>query len=726
MAGKSAYWGIVILICAAQAGIALNTASQAKNAVQVPNQSIKVKTELVEVRAVVTDRQGRPIENLHKEDFALLVNNQPRTIDVFSVVSTEDKGSPTVEKSPAMVAKNLGSRLTETPARTVVLFIDTLHLSASSLMQTKQVLRRFVNERLTARDMVALVTSSGTLGLAQQFTRDRQLLTYGIEKIGPGLMARESFFTPYLAASIESGDADAMALGIDLLRSEDGIDGDLRSMEILARRRAAEILIDASYVCRATFLTLKAIADQMTSMPGQRMIVLFSDGFSMRERGGGLQTSELESTIGRAVRSGVTIYSIDTQGLRPPPIFDVSMRGGAAGPRLVSYLSSAEMDEQNGMHALAADTGGEMYHDTNDPEGALGKALDANRSYYVLGYYLGNNGDSRRFLQYTLRVKNHPEYLIRTQKGYFAPDKAEAKQAEDGKNPERRFAQAIQNPLPVTALGVSACAEYIESDDDKQLSLTIWLDGQNLQYREVEQRYVSEVDVISLIYDAKGKQIYGFSELIQGNLTLEQVELAKRNGYRFFQRLALKPGVYQARIGVREKGTDRIGTANAWIEVPDPARSRYVVSNLVPVDAASAANSSGEVRMQMSVGKSRVVQGVRMYPGDRPCPYYFQVQRGAKAEAELNLEFQMEIAQAGKTLVRSNWQPVSMGIKDDKWFTVTGQLSLASLNPGIYELRAIVREPQSKRTVIRSVIFGVESAGMVGVRSGRFHIVPFA
>ena len=79
------------------------------------------------------------------------------------------------------------------------------------------------------------------------------------------------------------------------------------------------------------------------------------------------------------------------------------------------------------------------------------------------------------------------------------------------------------------------------------------------------------------------------------------------------------------------------------------------------------------------------------------------------------MEFQMEIAQARKTLVRSNWRTVSMGLKDDKWITVTGQINLARLDPGIYELRATVRELQSKRTVARSAVFGVESVG-TGIR----------
>jgi VWFA-related protein len=718
MAGKKAYVAILCLLCAARADVTWNTAAQTKKDAQMPNQSIKVKTELVEMRAVVTDRQARSIKNLRREDFELLVNKQARTIEVFSFVGGEDKPLLTSGNDPSAVPKSLVAPIAEMPARTVVLFVDTLHLSISSLIRTKEVLRRFVQERLTARDLVALVSSGGTLGLAQQFSRDRQLLSYGIEKITPGPVSRKSLFTPFLAASIESGDAGALGLGIDLMRIEGAIPGssnsgtrsdDVRGLENIVRFRAAEILAESSYLSKATLLTLKEVADRMTSMPGQRMIVFFSDGFSLRERGGGFQTDDLEAAIGSAVHSGVTVYSIDPQGLRPPELADVSTSYVAWNPRLDTFMSSARMDEQNGIRALAADTGGEAYLSTNDMEGVLAKALDANREYYVVGYYRDDKVDGRRYLPYTLRVKNHPEYLIRTQKGYFAPDVAEAKQAEAEKSPQQRMVKAIHSPLPVTALEVSACADYIEMGDDKQVSLTIWLDGQNLQYRAVNQQSVCELEVVSLIYDSNGKQVHGFSDLVQGSLTPEQLALATCNGHRFFRRLALKPGMYQARVGVREKATDRIGTATAWIEVPDLTRTRFAVSNLILVDAPLVANNVATNRMHPSIGMSRIMQGVRWYSDSQSCPYLFRVQKGARSEREHSLEFQMEILHLGKTVVRSEWLPVSIGAKDAKGITVKGSLNLAGLDSGLYELRVTLQDPQSKRTIERSSVFAIEA-----------------
>ena len=46
-----------------------------------------VKTELIEMRTVVKDKKGRIIEDLKKEDFELLENDQPQGISFFSISS---------------------------------------------------------------------------------------------------------------------------------------------------------------------------------------------------------------------------------------------------------------------------------------------------------------------------------------------------------------------------------------------------------------------------------------------------------------------------------------------------------------------------------------------------------------------------------------------------------------------------------------------------------------
>ena len=187
--------------------------------------TIKVKTELVELRVSVADRQGHPIGNLAVEDFELRLDGKPRSIDFFSFTRVEDSEKPSGIPASGTRQKSMRARLTGAPVRTVVLFIDTLHLSVSSLALTKQALRKFVDERLTDQDMVALATTAGSLGIAEQFTRNRELLRYGIEKISPGPIMRQSYFTPYLAACIQRGDSEALRIGAALLRLEEGITG---------------------------------------------------------------------------------------------------------------------------------------------------------------------------------------------------------------------------------------------------------------------------------------------------------------------------------------------------------------------------------------------------------------------------------------------------------------------------------------------------------------------
>jgi len=132
------------------------------------DQPIRLKTELIDLRAVVTNKRGQPITDLKKEDFELLENGKPQEVSFFSIVKIPGRGEARrSENPPAAAAPNVPAGVTrapETPARTVLLFVDTLHLSPQSLLNVKQSLRKFIDERLTDHDLTAIVTSAGSRG----------------------------------------------------------------------------------------------------------------------------------------------------------------------------------------------------------------------------------------------------------------------------------------------------------------------------------------------------------------------------------------------------------------------------------------------------------------------------------------------------------------------------------------------------------------------------------
>jgi VWFA-related protein len=761
---------IVVLLCSITAIPGQDDAAKIKPKEEPEIQKIKVETNLMEVRAVVTDRKGQNIESLKKEDFELLESDQPQEIGFFSISQLEgDRSrSAAAETGPQDREASLQKareRLSRPPVRTTLLFVDSLHLSFTSLNRVKDALRKFVKEKMTEQDVVSLVTTSQTFGAAQLFTRDKELLNYAIERIRLGPVAHESLLTPVLASEVLSDRIDAVRQAVDIMRQEKNIECGCDLLRTLARSEAMRVISEASFARKATFSILKDYAEFMERLPGKRMIVVFSDGFTLRDSDMGIHTEQLQPAIDRAVRSGVVIYSIDAKGVAGLPTIDVSKnmrrtyadtykrdnefassnpgesqssaqtkaeieacREAAYCPndpnycdsrcfipppgQLENFLHLSEREVQNGLVAMADQTGGNMYANHNNLDIPLAQAFDANRFYYVLSYYLPRGSDPRKFRSIKVRVRNHPEYTVRTARGYSLSETAETLAADAAKTPQQRLIKAMGAPFPLTDLGVSAQADFMEGEtDDKQVSLTAYFDGDRFQYQEKEQRKVIGLEILYAVYDSSGKQMNAISANVEGKLTPEGMAQAKTSGFRFSQRLALKPGVYQMRVGVREEGTDRMGTAATWIEVPEIVSGKLEMSSLAlrnPLETDSTAKEGINVS---ELEQIKIVQGIPLFARNDFCDYSFRVYPGGPASANPDLQWMSELSRDGKPVKQEPWRPVPQedrNVDNKGWFDLDGEVDLSGFTPGIYELRVSVKDAKSNKTVQRTAVFDVE------------------
>src|SRR5262249_48448185 len=225
-------------------------------------------------------------------------------------------------------------------------------------------------------------------------------------------------------------------------------DPTLKSLDIdeIVKAKARQVLSEATYMRRATLIKLREVVQRLSDLPGQRLLVMVSDGFTLYDIGGSQNMDDLQSVTSRAVRSGVVIYSIDSKGLQPEALFDASI-DLPSDPRISRYVSAGERDLENGLNALAKDTGGEAIFNTNDTAGAMRRALDDNQVYYRLAYYPEITESDRNFRKITIRIKNHPEYQVRAQRGYIPADLAKKTKEEEAKTPQQRFVNAILAPL---------------------------------------------------------------------------------------------------------------------------------------------------------------------------------------------------------------------------------------------------------------------------------------
>ncbi len=693
---------------------------------------IKTKTELMQLRTVVLDRSGHVVENLKKEDFELYEDEKPQEISFFNISRLDDnqKKQGSVENEPRL-GHVTQKEQSQTPDRSTLLFVDTLHLSISSLNRVKEALRHFTSVRMTDRDMAAIATSGQTLGIAQQFTQDKKLLNYAIEQIRLGPIGSEKAFTPLLAAGVLANQVDDYRLAIDLIRGEQNL-RDCCMLRTLARNRALQVLSEQSFYRKSTVSAIRDFSEQMINLPGKKMIIIFSDGFTLYDNDSGTHSDQLRPIIDLAVKSGVAVYAIDAKGLQIPPTVDAGKNRSSSTPDSVEtncngtteprceapdpgqinrIMSLSEREELNGLSQIAQETGGKLFGATNNIDRLVDEALDANRYYYVLAYYLQANDNGQKFRKIRLRVRNHPEYAVQTARGFYPSALKSKSESEAVISPHQRLINSINAGYSLNQLNVSATSEFMTNQsDDKNVTLTIDFEG--YKSTQTEQRQTANIgfEIISYIYDAESKQVEAISATVNGKLTPERVSQAENNGYRFSRRLLLKPGVYQARIGIREEGTDKFGTATAWVDVREPENQKFDMSSIILRNPLNKNSELGEDDKR-DLEQIKIAQGIPLYGRDIFCEYSFRIHPGKTTSQDAEIVFMRELLKGGKAVKAEPWLAIfedETKVDSKGWFEVHDDMDLSSLDPGIYELRVTVKESRSNQIVQRNAVFGVE------------------
>jgi VWFA-related protein len=632
---------------------------------------IRLNTELVQVRAVVTDRNGRPVDNLTRDDFEVFEDGRPQQISFFSVERAP--GSSAAGGLPGDAAARRSA-----PARTVVLFVDTLHLAPANLFRAKHYMRRFVDRMMTDRDSVAVVTTSGTLGVLQQFTSDRRMLRYAIDKIQPFLRPA-TFFTPDLAAAVLAGDEGAVKAALTIMQDEEGyLSTTNRGDSGVATARAREILGEEDRLRRATLDTLAAVTDRLSRMKGQRLLAFVSNGFSSFDLGGTQDRLPLQRVMGGAARAGVAIYSIYGIGL---------YAGGSAQVGVPSAAGEYTLRE------LADETGGRAYINTNDMGESLQKMLDANSVYYTLAYYPPKGGDPSKFRKIVVRLKNHPGHSVSTQKGYVPPT---PRADERAATPRERLFEEMVSPLPVTDIGVTSSASFLETAaDDAQATLRVHMDGGGLKYEERGGKSLLRCEVVALALDKDGKVADTVAETIDAALDAGQVEEARREGFLYTKRLKLKPGLYQLRVGVREPGSGLTGTSSSWVEVPDLSQGRLALSSLFIGAAKDSGGTPGIAGRDGARNRPRLLLDDPSIKSGQSLFYRFVVYNAPSPEG---VRLKVEVLQGESDVYEGDWQPLAARAvrSDSRGVEAGGQLK-PSLPPGVYTLRVTAKDARSKK-----------------------------
>jgi len=250
--------------------------------------TFKVRVNLVLVRVVVRDSQGKVVSNLKKEDFQLYDNRKLQTISSFSVETPETRtasavASPT-EGGSSSSADAAGGKAVVLPQRFVSMVFDDVHLSMSDAVFVRDSVTRFFGA-LAASDRVSLNTTSGQL--TQDFTDDHEKLGKALLGILPHSLANQNLHdcpdVGYYQADLIVNKSDLQALGVateEALQCAFNGDTAMRTAaQSLAQAAADRAVAQGDSETQYAYRHLEDVVRRLANMPGQRVLVLVSPGF---------------------------------------------------------------------------------------------------------------------------------------------------------------------------------------------------------------------------------------------------------------------------------------------------------------------------------------------------------------------------------------------------------------------------------------------------------------
>ena len=289
---------------------------------------VRVNTELVQTDVMVFDKKGQFVDGLQREQFELSVEGKPLPISFFEQVKAgsarELARLVSLSGKPPAQPSEPSSSINDSGGRTIVFFIDDLHLSLDSLGRTRKTLSQFIENEMNEKDLVAIASTTGDIGFLQQFTDNKAVLRAAAGRLIQhpynvgGLTNESTPMTEYMALTIERKDDPGVLVFYieECLKAAYPLKYTRAACEVEVKNRARAILVQAAAVISNTYTSLESLMRSSAHLPGRKLVFLISDGFLLDTGPRNADPREkLREITDTALRADVVIYTIDARGL---------------------------------------------------------------------------------------------------------------------------------------------------------------------------------------------------------------------------------------------------------------------------------------------------------------------------------------------------------------------------------------------------------------------------
>ena len=563
---------------------------------EAPAPAIRVTSNYVVLDVIVTDRDGKPVRDLTKDDFTIKENGKQQKISFFSF--DERAKNAAAPELPAGVYSNRPEfRMPSGPL--AVILIDGLNTTIQNQSYVRQQLLRYVATQFVPGQQVAIYALTTRLIRLQDFTSDPTLLRTAIE-----------LYQPQSAGQSTSGPSrqpsPAIGTGADTARSGPGSAG--HTMAAVMAFQQDQSTTDLQVRMAATLEALRSLARIVGGQRGRKNLVWVSAGFpfalspdegatytssmaeTMRDptgpaplanegRIGNLAATvqqtflpEMHRTAALLAETETAIYPVDARALIGAPGADASqtglnqagllMMGNEYGQNVSASMNSIYSSLEN-MKELARQTGGRALVSRNDIDHAVAVAMADGGAYYSLGYSSENKKLDGAFRSFKVEVRR-PGLQLRHRLGYFAVDPSKKK-----KEQENDTTALVRNT------SVDATMVYFDSlvkppdkiEAKNTVSIRVRVEPSTMSFSQNGDKQQINLDFFIVAVGLDGKIVSNSGKTVDVALEPEQYQQVMKQGLMVPFELDLAPGEYQIRMAVRDNRSGALGTLTAPLKL---------------------------------------------------------------------------------------------------------------------------------------------------------------
>jgi len=524
-----------------------------------PPQSVfgeQIEVRVVNVEAVVTDRQGNRVTGLKPSDFRLEVDGKAVPVEYFNEVrggqaiapGEEDKNSP---------VKGLPSLAPGSPVGTSYLvFIDNFFSLAP---RRDEVLRSLKSQlsRLGPEDRMAIVQyNGGQVEMLTSWSSSERQLGAAIEKA----IGERAYGITRLAElrTFQSSRRITDDVGFDATSQRRSF---AQRVDIQELEFAQGLVSQTERAVTAAASTLRGFA----SPPGRKVMLLLSGGWPFSvldyvidnpnrpvlEREVPPGEKILQPLVDTANRLGYTIYPVDVPGVESGSAADAAL----AAPS-VTGLNIREQDHEASLLYTAEQTGGRALLNGLNSQ-VLQTAESDTRSYYWLGFtpsWQGN--DKRHKVSLTVLTKG---LKVRTRTGFLDL----SRKAENSLVVES--AMLFGNSPDTVPMAIKLGAPVASGRREMEVPVSLAIPVDAITFVPLNGKHTAELELRVSAVDSGGNR----APVPVIPVTLTGEEAPKAGAYvRYDTRLKLKKLPHHLTIAIFDPLSGKIVTAQADVVPP--------------------------------------------------------------------------------------------------------------------------------------------------------------